>query len=393
MTFGEELRPRLALAVGTALLVLVASVFVPFRDDLDHSVPGLGLVLPVVATALVGGRWPAFVVAVLAAVALNLLFLSPFGTFRVALWEDVIALAAFVAVASTVGTLSAGVGRSRGVVSRQSAVIDDLRSTVATADAEREALEHEAERLRDLEATEAQRAAVLRSVSHDLRTPLATIRAIASDLRSGTAYDDRTRNELLDIVGDEAERLDRLVANLLSLSRIEAGAFALHRQAVDLEELVRDRAQKLGRLFHQVRLVVEMPDDLPLVDGDYSSLDQLVTNLLENAARYAPARSTVTVSALPRSATEVELHVQDEGIGVAEHERTRIFEAFHRGEDSRSSGVGLAICRAIVEAHGGRIRVDRTPGGGATFSATLPVRAKRGPSVPGGSPGVAGSDG
>jgi two-component system sensor histidine kinase KdpD len=236
--------------------------------------------------------------------------------------------------------------------------------------------ELEAARLRDLEATEEQRAAVLRSVSHDLRTPLATIRAITSDLRSGTAYDEATRNELLDIVGDEADRLDRLVANLLSLSRIEAGALALHRQAVDLEELVRDRARRLSRLFHQVRLVVDMPADLPLVDGDYSSLDQLVTNLLENAARYAPARSTVSVSARPVSTTTVELVVQDEGIGVAEHERARIFEPFHRGEDSRSSGVGLAICKAIVAAHDGHIQVDRTPGGGATFSATLPVRTK-----------------
>lgn len=370
------LRPRLALAVGPAMLLAAVLTLAPFRDDLDRSVPALVLVLPVLASALLGGRAPAVLVSVLAAAALNLVFIAPFGTFRVAVWEDIIALTAFVAVAATVGTLSAGIGRSQGVVDQQSVEIQDLRSTVASSDAERIALEQEAARLRIIEATEEQRAAVLRSVSHDLRTPLATIRAITSDLRSGTAHDEETQNELLDIVGDEAQRLDRLVANLLSLSRIEAGALTLHRQAVDLEELVRDRAKRLARLFHQVRLVVDMPADLALVDGDYNSLDQLITNLLENAARYAPPRSTVTVSARQVSPTTVELRVQDEGIGVAEHDRTRIFEPFHRGEGSRSSGVGLAICKAIVEAHGGGLQVDRTPGGGATFLATLPARTK-----------------
>src|SRR5206468_3173403 len=151
------------------------------------------------------------------------------------------------------------------------------------------------------------------------------------------------------------ERLDRIVANLLSLSRIEAGAFEPTRQAVDLAELVHDRARRLRALFRRARLQVDLPADLPLVDGDYSQLDQVVTNLLENAARYAPPGSTVRVTAGALDRGTVELRVVDEGIGVPEWERSRVFEPFRRGEGSAYSGVGLAICKAVVTAHGGRI--------------------------------------
>jgi two-component system sensor histidine kinase KdpD len=218
-----------------------------------------------------------------------------------------------------------------------------------------------------------QRSALLRSVSHDLRTPLASIRAVASDLRDGVVYDEDTRTELLATVCDEAERLDRIVANLLSLSRIEAGALTPDRQAVALDELVADRMRRLGALFRQARVQVDVPPELALVDGDYTQLDQVVTNLLENAARHAPPASLVRVSASERNGM-VELRVADEGIGVPDWERRRIFEPFRKGEGSRSSGVGLAICKAIVEAHDGTIDVDRTPGGGATFVVRLPVR-------------------
>jgi two-component system sensor histidine kinase KdpD len=218
-----------------------------------------------------------------------------------------------------------------------------------------------------------QRSALLRSVSHDLRTPLASIRAVASDLRDGVVYDEDTRTELLATVCDEAERLDRIVANLLSLSRIEAGALTPDRQAVALDELVADRMRRLGALFRQARVQVDVPPELALVDGDYTQLDQVVTNLLENAARHAPPASLVRVSASERNGM-VELRVADEGIGVPDWERRRIFEPFRKGEGSRSSGVGLAICKAIVEAHNGTIDVDRTPGGGATFVVRLPVR-------------------
>src|SRR3954452_5872505 len=152
--------------------------------------------------------------------------------------------------------------------------VEQLYRRLDEATEERRRLVEEAARLHVLEEVDSQRAALLRSVSHDLRTPLATIRAVATDLRDGAEHDEATRQELLDAVADEAERLDRLVGNLLSMSRIEAGALRPERQAVDVEELIRNRIRRLHRLFRQVRIQVELPPHLPLVDADYTLLDQ-----------------------------------------------------------------------------------------------------------------------
>src|SRR5207248_1298906 len=119
---------------------------------------------------------------------------------------------------------------------------------------------------------------------------------------------------------------------------------------------------------------VDVAAHLPLVDGDYSQIDQLVTNLLENAARFAPMRSTLWITARQRG-DSVEVRVADEGSGVAPGDRGRVFEPFQRGAGGGAAGVGLALCRAIVEAHGGTLAVEETEGGGATFVFTLPARA------------------
>jgi two-component system, OmpR family, sensor histidine kinase KdpD len=178
--------------------------------------------------------------------------------------------------------------------------------------------------------------------------------------------------ELLDVVGDEAERLDRLVGNLLSLSRIEAGALLPDLQAVDVEELVAERVRRLSRLLRDVEVATELPPDIPLVDADYTLLDQVVSNLLENAARHAPPGSAIRIAARDTGGT-LEISVSDQGAGVPPADREWIFEPFRSGNGSRSSGVGLAICRAVVEAHGGRITVGDADGGGARFTFTLPL--------------------
>ena len=285
-----------------------------------------------------------------------------------------VALVALLVVATAAGVLAGRQAERRRSNVRSSAELEALHARDEAVLAERQRLADPATRLTVLEQVDAQRAALLRSVSHDLRTPLATIRAVTSDLRHGAAYDQATRDGLLDLVVDEAERLDRIVANLLSLSRIEAGALQPDRQAVAVDELVADRVRRLGRLFRQVRVECDLPADLPLADADYTQLDQVLTNLLENAARHAPPRSTVRVGARANGG-DVEVWVADEGPGVAPFERARIFQPFRTGDGGTpSSGVGLAICRAIVEAHGGTIDVGPAPGGGARFAFTVPAR-------------------
>jgi two-component system sensor histidine kinase KdpD len=339
--------PWAGALVGVAVVAGLSGLLMPVRDDLGLATPALLFVLTVAGVGVVAGVRPAVATAVVATLAGDLVFVPPYGTLRVAAGGDGVALGAFVVVAVAVGWVAAA--------------------------ADRDQLLGDANRAQVLERMDVERSALLRSVSHDLRTPLATIRAVASDLRDGVVYDDAVRTELLATVCDEAERLDRIVANLLSMSRIEAGAFKPDRQAVDIEELVDERVRRMRSLFRNVRVQVEMPRDLPLVDGDYSQLDQVFTNLLENAARHAPLGSFVRVSGRRRSG-DVQIRVADEGIGVADWERSKVFEPFRRGEGSGSSGVGLAICKAVVEAHGGTVTVERTPGGGATFVVTLPTR-------------------
>jgi K+-sensing histidine kinase KdpD len=352
---------------------VVTAALVPLRGDVTQATPALLLVVPVVVAAVLGGRLAALVVAVLAAGAFNLAFIPPYWNPRVGVVDDGVALAVFLAVALTTGTLVAQSAERRQAAEQRAEEIQALHDRYELVVEERARLAEEANRVAVLEQVDEQRSALLRSVSHDLRTPLASIRAVTSDLRAGAVYDDATRNELLDLVGDEAQRLDRIVANLLSLSRIEAGALQPDRQAVAVEELLAERVRRLAPLFRQVRVQVDVPEGLPLVDADYTQLDQVVTNLLENAARHSPPRSTIRVEAVARAGM-VEICIADEGIGVARFDRERIFEPFRRGEGSASSGVGLAICKAIVEAHGGTIDVAPNPGAGAKFRFTIPVR-------------------
>lgn len=361
------------VVVGVVAVAVVTVALVPVRDHITQATPALAYVVPVVIAAIVGGRVAALLTAVLAAGALNFAFIPPVSTLKVASVDDGVALGVFAAIALVVGTLTAREADRRRAAEQRAHEIATLHSRYEAVVAERERLAEEAHQVALLSQVDEHRRALLRSVSHDLRTPLAAIRAAISDMRAGAHFDDATRDELLDVAGDEAERLDRLVANLLSLSQIEAGALRSDRQAVDLEELVADRVHRLSRLFRHVHVETDVPPDLPLVDADYSQIDQVVTNLLENAARHSPADSTIRVGA---RATDgfVEVWVADEGKGIDDAERDRLFEPFRPGVGSRSSGIGLAICRAIVEAHGGRIDVETNSPGGAVFRFTVPVR-------------------
>ncbi len=366
-------RPLVGAVVGAALVVAVTTALVPLRDDISRAAPALVLMIAVVVAGLVGGRTAAIATAFVAILAFNVAFIPPYWTLAIDVAEDLIALVAFTVVALTVGTLVARESDHRHAAEQRARELQALHERYEAVQAERERLAEEATRVAVLEQVDEQRAALLRSVSHDLRTPLSTIRAVTSDLRAGAVYDDATRDELLDLVIDEAERLDRIVANLLSLSRIEAGALQPDRQAVDVQELVADAARRLDRLFQRARVDLDFAD-LPLADADYSQMDQVVTNLLENAARHAPRGSTVRVAGRLRGDGMMSVVVEDEGVGIPAADRSHVFEPFWRGEGSSSSGVGLAICKAIVEAHGGNITVDSGPGRGTAFVFTLPAR-------------------
>jgi K+-sensing histidine kinase KdpD len=375
----EPSAPRGAL-VGLGLCGLVLVALVPIRHHVGSATPALLFTLAVGASALVGGARAAVLVSAAATAALDVAFIPPYGTLSVLTLEGVVAVVTFLIVAGAGGVLVAREGDRRREAEGRERDLRELTARLEDLHRGNVELSERAAQADVLARIDDQRSALLRSVSHDLRTPLSVIRAVVTDLRMGVVHDDDTRAELLTLVSDEVDRLDRLVANLLSMSRIEAHAFSLDRQAVDLEELLVDRLRQLAPLFSELRLRTSIPENLPLVDADYPQLEQVVTNLLANAARHAPSGTDVwVVVAHAAGAPWVRVEVSDRGKGVADDERERIFEPFQRGAGSGSTGIGLAICKAIVEAHGGSIAVERTFGGGATFAFTLPVHHGRAP--------------
>jgi K+-sensing histidine kinase KdpD len=351
----------LGVLAGVSMAVLIGLAIYPLRRY-DYELEFL-LVLPVVFAGVFAGRTAALATAVVAVLIFHVV--TRFGSAKVE--EDVIAFVTFLGSALAVGAAVGG-GADRLSLARrreeEQRRLQELNTQIA---------EH-ASRMAVLQQVDEQRVALLRSVSHDLRTPLATIRAVATDLRDSNLHDEQIRQELLKSVSDEAERLDRLVGNLLSMSRIEAGSMRIEDQVVDFTELLHMTALRLGPVFPQAAIEVEVDPDLPLINGDPVLLDEVVTNLLENAARYAPSGTKVTMVLTATEERTVTLIVRDHGPGVEPGEVDNIFQPFWRGADSNSSGLGLAIVRAIVEAHGGTIAVGETPGGGATFEVQLPAR-------------------
>ena len=226
--------------------------------------------------------------------------------------------------------------------------------------------------------TERLRSSLLGAISHDLRTPLAAIQGAASSLLlpSGT-LPESTRRDLLGMIHDESERLARLLANLLDLTRLESGALQARKEWLPLDEVV-GAALRRGGASLDVR--VELPAELPLVPLDPMLMEQLLLNLLGNAERHAPA-SPVVVKAWLGEAT-LELAVSDAGPGIPEGLRVRIFEKFYRAARGDGGvGLGLAICDAIARTHGGRIWVESSGSGGASFRISLP-REGQPPSLP-----------
>lgn len=322
---------RSGLFVGLVLCAVIGLGLATAPQDLT-GVKGLALVVPVVVACILGGRRAAYPTALASAFAFALV-LPPVGSFRVLLAADLLALVTFAAVAVIVGEI---VARNRNMLR----LLDEQRSSM------------------------------LRSVSHDLRTPLSSIKAASSELLSDHPHDEATVTRLLELVNKESDRLDRLVANLLDHSRIEAGGLRPNLQSVDLREVANVVATRMHLSLGDTRLDIAIDEGLEPITADFVMLEQLLTNLIDNAVRHSPPGGVVTISASDNGAA-VTLTVSDEGSGVSAELTNVLFEPFTSSRPG-GGGIGLAICRAIVETHGGTITFREAPGGGATFVATLP---------------------
>ena len=243
--------------------------------------------------------------------------------------------------------------------------------------------------------TEETRSSLLSAVSHDLRTPLAAITGAATTLRDsasiagaqgdGGVIDDAQRADLLDTICEEADRLERLVRNLLDLTRLESGALEVRREWMPLEEIVGSALMRLEARLQGRPIRTDLPADLPLIPVDAVLVEQALVNLLENAAKYTPAGSEIAIVAraddqpvVPGVAQSVVIDVADRGPGLEPGEEARIFDKFFRGRNAgpTGAGLGLAICRGVAHAHRGTLTVANRAGGGALFRLSLPLIGK-----------------
>jgi two-component system sensor histidine kinase KdpD len=346
----------LAMAgTGAVTLLLLA-----FREDVAPENVVLGFLIVVVASAALGGLGPGVTAAGLGFLSFDVLFLRPYNTLVVDDPQDWLSLAVYLLTAVFTSYLF-------GVLERR-------RRQAEQREAAARALSEERAKARALEEADRLRTALLNSVSHDLRTPLASIKAsVSSLLDHEVTWGEAQREEFLETIDAETDRLNRLVHNLLGMSRIEAGALKPNLVETSLIEVVGPAVRRLRAVHREAPVEVEVPDELPLVRADPVLLEQVVTNLLDNAFRHAPS-SRVRVVGRP-GAGGVALRVIDHGPGIPAAERERVFELFHRLEDgtTEGTGMGLAICRGIVRALDGDIRALGTPGGGATFVVRLPL--------------------
>lgn len=279
--------------------------------------------------------------------------------------------------ARRIGAISLFREASQGRFSAHESRLLALIATQLASVAERIELQDTTTRAEVLRRTDELKTALLNAVSHDLRSPLASIIASAGSLRqTDVPWTDGERAEFVEAIEQEAQRLSRIVGNLLDLSRIEAGALRPNKQLHDVGAVVDDVIDRLRPATEGHNVEVRVPDDLPPVPLDEVQIDQVLSNLVENAAKYSPPGSDIEVSVY-RGDPDLVIEVADRGPGIPAEEIGRLFTPFHRitGTGPRTSGfgVGLAVAKGLVEAHGGRISAANRPDGGTRFVFTLPL--------------------
>lgn len=353
------------LGYPTALASVAAvSVLISLVEQYAHlaNISMLYLVA-VLATASAFGSGPAVLAAVAAFFTFNWFFVKPVHTLTVAEPSEWVTLVLFLVTAVVTGQLAAG-QRRRATEAEQREQEAVLRARLQEQAAETEILRR-ADELKD---------ALLNAVSHNLRTPLASIITWAGSLRSkDLAWSEVERREMAEAIEHEASRLNHIVGNLLDLSRIEGGGLKPAKEWHDLKSLVDDVAGRIGPVSDGHDLEVRVPDDLPPVPLDRVQIDQVLSNLVENAVKHTPSGTRVRISAESRVG-EVEIAVEDTGPGIPGRAVARLFEPFFRDDGAPPGGVGLGlpVARGLVEGHGGRMWAEEGKGG-ARFVFTLPL--------------------
>ena len=345
-------------AVGA--IALTTGILLPFRQYLNSTELALTLLLVVLLSSTLFGSRAGLAASLAGVLSFNFFFLPPFYTLNISGPDNWVAFGAFLITALLAGQLS-GYARRRAEESeaRQKKIeslYDELKGAFEQAS--------EAEALR---RSEKLKSALLDAVTHDLRTPLTSIKASVTTLLSepeSTDLDDESRHEFLEIINEETDRLNAFIEGMVGIAKVEAGADTHHESPSSVDEIIGNAVERArGQLArHEFELVIA--PDLPQLVVDAASLSQVVFTLLDNAAKYSPAGSRIRLSAYLTSAAKVRIVVEDQGGGIPKVDREKVFEKFVRLEDvkARSSdsglGLGLTIARGIIESQHGRIWIE-----------------------------------
>jgi len=366
---GAE-RPASGWGWVATLAVVAASTLLIYPLKSVAPVVSLGVVyIPGVLLISTSWGWRlGLLSAVASALAFNWFHIPPTGEFGIAAGKDAVALVAFAIVALASSSL-AEIARARTAeAERRRGETEQVLARLRELTAERDRMEEEAIEAGALRRSDELKTALLRSVSHDLRTPLTSIIAAGTALDSPTLTE-AERHELSQGVVEEGERLSHLVENLLDVSRLESGSAEPRLAPVDLAGVLEAARESLGDDAGAVRLGIDA--EIPALVADPVQLERAFANLFANAVRHGGGQPVLVRSR--RVGGHLVVRVVDRGPGIPEPERERIFEPFYRREGGGGSGLGLSIARGFVEANGGEVAVESVPGQGSTFVVSFPL--------------------
>ncbi|HET9695677.1 MAG TPA: DUF4118 domain-containing protein [Terriglobales bacterium] len=359
--------------LGTAIVV---GGLVAIREQINLTTTGLILVLNVMFVALWTGQGPALLAAIVTSLAFNFFFIPPLHTLHIHIAQDWIAFSVFIVTAVAVGQLSSREKMRAEQAESRRVKIEELYRQLQQAFEQAS----EAETLR---RSEKLKTALLDAVTHDLRTPLTSIKASATALldEDQQSLSSEGPRELLTIINEESDHLNRFVEEMMAVAKIEGGHLLLHPSPTSAEEIVDQVLDRASKLLQVKRVEIAIENGLPLLQVDAGSLSQALFEIVENAAKYTPPGGQIRISANRGEDSTVTVSVENDGPVVPLELRGRVFEKFFRAskkEKEHGFGMGLAIARGIVEAHGGRIWMDATKdNSGTILRFTVPAQVEQ----------------
>jgi K+-sensing histidine kinase KdpD len=346
--------------VSMLAVLLITALLEPLHREIHSTTVAFAFLLAILFSATFFGRNPALFASLVAMLCFNYFFLPPFRTWAISESQNLVAWFSFTLTAIVAGELSIYARRRADEATRGRLEIERLYRELQ--DAFEQASQAEA-----LRQSEKLKSSLLDAVTHDLRTPLTSIKASVTTLledKKERLLDEEGEAEFLEIINEETDRLNEFIEGMVGLAKIEANALHIRKSWSETEEIIKNAAARAKNQLSSKHISISIAPDLPNIFVDASSIAEVIYTLLDNAAKYSPANSEIRISARRADDEKIEIAVEDEGKGIVEKMRERIFEKFVRAaeEDIHTTasglGLGLAIARGIIESQGGRIWVE-----------------------------------